>query len=135
MPATSTGSPGRWTASSTGASVSCPASRRPQILHVRVFAERAFGLEALLALEGVPPGGGALSGSVDGRRDVLLPGLGTRITVPVYQREALAPGVRVEGSATVEESYSGTLIPPDLVCRVDPLGNLIIQQVPARAPL
>ena len=111
-----------------------PASRRPQILHVRVFAERGFGLEALLAPDGVPSGdGGALKGSVDGRRDVLLPGLGTRITVPVYQREALAPGVRVEGPAIVEESYSGTLIPPDLVCCVDPVGNLIIQQ--AGAPL
>jgi N-methylhydantoinase A len=50
-------------------------------------------------------------------------------TVPVFDREGLAAGQRVDGPAIVEESYSTVLVPPEWSVVVDELGNLVMGRV------
>jgi N-methylhydantoinase A len=52
---------------------------------------------------------------------------------PVYQRETLPPGLRLEGPLVIEEFGSTTVVFPGQSMEVDPHGILIIQ--PTRKPL
>ncbi|HEX2236525.1 MAG TPA: hydantoinase/oxoprolinase family protein, partial [Actinomycetota bacterium] len=47
--------------------------------------------------------------------------------VPVYRRDGLGAGVRLEGPAIVEEQTSTTLVPPDAEVEVDGHGNLLVE--------
>ena len=47
---------------------------------------------------------------------------------PVYEREKIPPGSRMSGPAVIEEPLSTTLIRPEDHCRVDDLGNIIIEK-------
>jgi N-methylhydantoinase A len=47
-------------------------------------------------------------------------------TAPVFDREELAAGQRVEGPAIVEEPYSTVLVPPGWAVVMDDLGNLVM---------
>ena len=46
---------------------------------------------------------------------------------PVYQRDALAPGMGFDGPAIVEQSDTTTVIEPDMVVTVDSKGNLLVK--------
>jgi len=46
---------------------------------------------------------------------------------PIYQREDLKPGMYFNGPAIIEQSDTTTLIEPNMKCRVDSLGNLIVE--------
>ena len=46
---------------------------------------------------------------------------------PVYQRDALAPGMALSGPAIVEQSDTTTVIEPDMVATVDAHGNLLVK--------
>jgi len=46
--------------------------------------------------------------------------------VPVWPRQALAPGQVLEGPALVTEQVSTTWLAPGWLCQVDPYGNLIL---------
>ncbi len=46
---------------------------------------------------------------------------------PVYQRDALAPGMAFSGPAIVEQSDTTTVIEPDMVATVDAHGNLLVK--------
>ena len=46
---------------------------------------------------------------------------------PVYQRDALTPGMQFNGPAIVEQSDTTTVIEPDMVVTVDARSNLLAQ--------
>ena len=61
-----------------------------------------------------------------GRRDVWLREAGTFVSYPLYDRERLLAGNRIEGPAIVEQMDATTLIVPSAVATVDPYLNLIL---------
>jgi len=48
------------------------------------------------------------------------------LAAPLYRREALTPGNRINGPALITEYTSATLLPRDCAARVDGFGNLIL---------
>jgi N-methylhydantoinase A len=57
---------------------------------------------------------------------VLFAEAGKRLRVPIFEREALAPGSALDGPAIIEEDYSNTVVGPNQTLRIDDFGNLII---------
>ena len=47
--------------------------------------------------------------------------------VPIYERESLARGVKLEGPCLIEEIISTTVLPPDWALEVDPRGNFLLR--------
>jgi N-methylhydantoinase A len=62
-----------------------------------------------------------------GRRDVWLREAGAFVPCPLYDREKLLGGNRIEGPAIVEQMDATTLIVPGAVATVDPYLNLILE--------
>jgi N-methylhydantoinase A len=62
-----------------------------------------------------------------GRRDVWLREGGGFVSCPLYDRERLLAGNRIEGPATVEQMDATTLIVPGATATVDPYLNLILE--------
>jgi N-methylhydantoinase A len=52
---------------------------------------------------------------------------GKPLATPIYAREFLEPGMRIEGPAVVVEYSSSTVVPPDFSCEVDEYLNLILR--------
>ena len=62
-----------------------------------------------------------------GDMEVVVPQApGQRLPARIYDRDALAPGMRIAGPAIVEEDYSNTVVCPDQHLYVDECGNLSI---------
>ena len=105
-----------------------PGGRRPQILKLRVLAERKVAIERMLA-QG-RGGAKALRRSRTrpfAHRKALFPGRqGRPLRVPVFERERLAPGTALAGPALVQEDFSNTVVAPGQRLRVDDFGNLVI---------
>jgi len=51
---------------------------------------------------------------------------GKVVATPLYQRDGLIPGDRIQGPAMITEYTSATVLPPDCQSRVDSFGNLVI---------
>lgn len=103
-----------------------PRGRRPQILHVRVFAESVVDIAGLV---GRKLNGSGFKGEPTARehREVLFPiGSSERFRTPVFERDALRPGAVINGPLIVEERFSNTVVPPGQRLRVDDFGNLVI---------
>jgi N-methylhydantoinase A len=49
-----------------------------------------------------------------------------KLETPVYRREQLAAGARLDGPLIVEQADATTVAPPGWQVRVDPLGNLLL---------
>jgi N-methylhydantoinase A len=62
-----------------------------------------------------------------GRRDVWLRETGAFVSCPLYDRERLAAGNRIEGPAIIEQMDATTLIVPGATATVDPYHNLLLQ--------
>jgi N-methylhydantoinase A len=106
--------------------------------HERVygFATPAAGKEivcvraSLQAAAGLGPGQlprhphGA--GRAPAHRPAFFREVGWAERCPVYQRESLSPGARVEGPAVIEQMDTTTLVAPDFVADVDAQTNLIV---------
>lgn len=60
-------------------------------------------------------------------RAVWLPEAGGRVSVPVYDRELLRAGNRINGPAIVEQMDATTFVLPGQVARVEPYMNLILE--------
>ncbi len=52
------------------------------------------------------------------------------VETPIYRRERLQPGDRIEGPAIVEEFGSTTVVQPGLQAGVDTYGNLLLERKP-----
>jgi N-methylhydantoinase A len=62
-----------------------------------------------------------------GRRDVWLRETGAFVSCPLYYRERLLAGNRIEGPAIVEQMDATTLIVPGAAAIVDPYLNLLLE--------
>jgi N-methylhydantoinase A len=62
-----------------------------------------------------------------GHRDVWLRETGGFAACPLYDRDRLAAGNRIEGPAIVEQMDTTTFLPPGAVATVDPYLNLILE--------
>ncbi len=62
-----------------------------------------------------------------GARDVWLPEAGGFVSCPIYDREKLDAGNRIEGPAIVEQMDATTVILPGMVATVEPYLNLIVE--------
>jgi N-methylhydantoinase A len=62
-----------------------------------------------------------------GRRDVWLRETGTFVSCPLYDRERLCAGNRINGPAIVEQMDATTLIVPGATATVDPYLNLLLE--------
>jgi len=79
-------------------------------------------------LERIARGGRAPSASaLHGKRSAYFTELGKTIATPIYARDELSAGNRIEGPALVEEHASTTVILPGDRLRVDAFGNLDIE--------
>jgi N-methylhydantoinase A len=58
---------------------------------------------------------------------VLLPGRPGALEAPLYARAALQVGDVFAGPAVIEQEDTTTLVAPNWRCRVDPLGNLLLE--------
>jgi len=72
-----------------------------------------------------------VSDAMLGTRDVWLPETGAYTPCPLYDRTKLAPGHRIDGPAIVEQMDSTALVLPGQSATVDPILNLIIEEMPA----
>src|SRR5438874_13646162 len=76
-------------------------------------------------LERIARGGRAPSASaLRGKRSAYFTELGKTIATPIYARDELSAGNRIEGPALVEEHASTTVILPGDRLRVHAFGNL-----------
>ncbi|HEC15853.1 MAG TPA: hydantoinase/oxoprolinase family protein [Sedimenticola sp.] len=69
------------------------------------------------------------------RRDEAVPETSGRVygigrAVPVYPREALAAGQLIAGPALITETVATTWLAPGWICRVDGVGNLLLERRP-----
>ena len=62
-----------------------------------------------------------------GRREVWLRETGAFVSCPLYDRERLRAGNRIQGPAIVEQMDATTLIVPDATVNVDQYLNLLIE--------
>ena len=61
-----------------------------------------------------------------GERSVFDAGLGRRLTVPVFERAALAPGMALKGPALIVEDGTSTYVSPRFALTVDAGGALVL---------
>jgi N-methylhydantoinase A len=59
---------------------------------------------------------------------ILLPGHNGAVEAAVYRRAALAAGHACDGPAIIAQDDTTTLLAPGWRCRVDPLGNLLLER-------
>lgn len=88
----------------------------------------ATGTVPKAALPARPPAGSAAGAARTGTREAWLPGEGGAIALPVYARDALAPGNRIEGPAIIEQMDSTTLVLPGMTATVDAFENILLEE-------
>lgn len=74
-----------------------------------------------------PDAGPACEGAIIGSRPVYMDELKDFVACPVYARDKLRAGNRIEGPAIVEQMDTTTVILPDMHAIVDPYLNLILE--------
>jgi N-methylhydantoinase A len=62
-----------------------------------------------------------------GQREVWLKEAGGFVSCPLYDRDRLAAGNRIDGPAIVDQMDATTLLPPGAIATVDPYLNLIME--------
>jgi N-methylhydantoinase A len=67
------------------------------------------------------------SGEPRTQRSVHFEMAGGFVETPIFDRDSLAPGQRIEGPAIVEEWTTTTIVPPGMGCEVDRFGNLVLK--------
>lgn len=96
-------------------------------IEVMTFRIEAYGLVDKPKLGAAPDAGPDAAGARIGEREVYLPELKDFVACPVYDRECLAAGNRIEGPAVVEQMDSTTLVLPGQSATVDPHLNLVLE--------
>jgi len=91
------------------------------------FRIEAAGVVEKASFKPRPDAGPNASSAIIGSRDVWLPEAGGFVNCPVYDREKLDCGNRIEGPAIVEQMDATTVILPDMVAVVEPYLNLIVE--------
>ncbi|MBV8934986.1 MAG: hydantoinase/oxoprolinase family protein [Alphaproteobacteria bacterium] len=91
------------------------------------FRAEATGIVRKAAIRQGPGAGPDPRAAEFGRRDVWLREMGGFVSCPLYDREGLAAGNRIEGPAIVEQMDATTLIVPGAIATVDPYLNLLME--------
>ena len=95
-----------------------------QLVTLRV---EAAGLVPKASFRPAPPAAPDACAAIVGRRQVWLPEAGGWTDCPVYARDGLQPGNRIEGPAIVDQMDATTVILPAMTATVEPYGNLILE--------
>ena len=98
-----------------------------QIVTLRV---EAAGIVAKAQFNRLPDAGTDASAAKIGAREVWMPEANGFVECPVYTREGLKPGNRIDGPAIVEQMDTTTVILPDMQATVDGYLNLILEARP-----
>ncbi len=91
------------------------------------FRIEATGLVHKAAFQRRPERGVDASAAIIGERKVWMPEAGGLVACPVYDRDRLDAGHRIAGPAIIEQMDTTTVILPDMVGRVEPYLNLILE--------
>jgi N-methylhydantoinase A len=91
------------------------------------FRVEAAGVVPKASFKPQPEAEPDASGAIVARRDVWLPEAGGFVACPVYDRERLRAGNRIAGPAIVEQMDATTVVLPEMVARVEPYLNLILE--------
>ncbi len=95
-----------------------------QLVTLRI---EAAGLVRKAEFTPQPDQGPSPEAAKTGVRDVYFAEKGDFVPCPVYARESLASGNRIEGPAIVEQMDTTTVILPDMSADVDPYLNLVLK--------
>jgi len=95
-----------------------------QLVTLRV---EAAGLVAKAELEPQPLAGPQPNAAWIGEREVYMAEAGAMVACPIYARDRLAPGNRIDGPAVVEQMDTTSVILPGMHASVDPYLNLILE--------
>ena len=90
------------------------------------FRAEAAGIVPKAELRPAADAGGDPRNAQRGRRDVWLQEEGGFVSCPIYDRDRLAAGNRIEGPAIVEQMDATTLIVPGATATVDRYLNLLL---------
>lgn len=55
--------------------------------------------------------------------------------IPIYQRETLAPGIKLDGPALICEATATTYLAPNWQLQIDQFGNLLLEQRQQKSPI
>ncbi|MCC7282155.1 MAG: hydantoinase/oxoprolinase family protein [Acetobacteraceae bacterium] len=88
----------------------------------------ATGRVPKLALPAHPAATTRVAAAITGTRELWLAEAGGTLACPVYDRDRLGPGHRIEGPAIVEQMDSTTLVLPGQAASVDAHLNLLIEE-------
>jgi N-methylhydantoinase A len=91
------------------------------------FRIEAAGVVPKASFQAHPDVGPDASGAIAARRDVWLPEVAGFVSCPVYDRDKLQSGNRIAGPAIIEQMDATTVVLPDMVARVEPYLNLILE--------
>lgn len=96
-------------------------------VHVVTFRIEATGTVNRAEIRPAPPATTKVDEARTGTRSVWLPEIGARHICPVYDRDGLGPGHRIEGPALVEQMDATTVILPGQTATVDSYFNIVIK--------
>ena len=91
------------------------------------FRLEAAGLVRKAKFEPRDDAGPDASHAIVGQREVWLPEAGGFISCPIYDRDRLDAGNRIDGPAIVEQMDTTTIILPGMTARVEPYLNMILE--------
>jgi N-methylhydantoinase A len=91
------------------------------------FRVEAAGTVPKASFDPQPDSGPDASGAIIATRKVWLPEVGGFIACPVYERDKLKAGNRIAGPAIVEQMDATTVVLPNMMARVEPYLNLILE--------
>jgi len=90
------------------------------------FRAEAVGLIEKATLPDAAPGDAASETAITGSREIWFPETGRFTASPIYDRDALKPGMSFSGPAVVEQMDATTLVPPGVDARIDRAGNIVM---------
>ena len=96
----------------------------PEVVNVRVVS---VARTPKLRLRELSRGGEAPAAAQIGERDIFFEETGKYVPTPIFHRDALTAGNRIEGPAVVQQFDATTVIYPRQRATVDRFGNLIIE--------
>jgi N-methylhydantoinase A len=96
-------------------------------IQIVTFRLEAVGAVRHAELTAHPPATSDVVLAKGGEREVWLAEARGFVTCPVYDRERLAPGHRIDGPSVIEQMDATTLLLPGQTAIVDPYLNLIIE--------
>jgi len=92
------------------------------------FRAEATGVVPKATLQAQDEVGADASGARTGSRKVWLPEAGGWTECPVYDRDKLQPGNRIEGAAIIEQMDTTTVVLPGMAACADTYLNLVLQE-------